>query len=361
LQRYEELKAAGPGPDIEKADFRIPTGPRLGTKVLELKGVTKALGGKTLFAGLDLSVQPGDIIGVVGRNGLGKSTLVRLILGQEKPDAGIVEFGVNTKMVYAEQGRGRLNPERSMVEELSADGPNVVIDNRVLRVEQYLQMFGFEGEVQRTAIGRLSGGERNRVQLAKMLRGGGNLLILDEPTNDLDLDTLRVLEDAIDAFAGSAIVVSHDRWFLNRLCSHILAFEGAGVVHLYSGDYDDFRATKARQAEASPKSQVPSPKSDAKGAASAATKATAAPATAAPAPAAKKKLSWKEQKELETIESDIAAAEGEVAAVDALLADPALYTERVSEVAGLVARQKAAAEKVARLYSRWEELEALKG
>jgi ATP-binding cassette subfamily F protein uup len=357
LQRFEELKAGGPAADLLQAEFRIPTGPRLGTKVLEIKGLTKRYGDRTLFEGFDLSLQPGDILGVVGRNGLGKSTLIRIILGQERPDAGTVEFGANTKLVYAEQGRDRLDPERHMVEEVADGVPYVVIDGQMQRVETYLQKFGFEGEVQRQAIKHLSGGEQNRVQLAKMLRGGGNLLVLDEPTNDLDLHTLRILEDAVDAFEGCAIIVSHDRYFLNRLCTHVLAFEGRPELTVYSGNYDDYRATRARQADAErgqrsgargqPEPAKPKP-------------AAAAPAPPAAAPA-KKKLSWKEQKELDGMEEAIAAAEGEVAALDAQLADPALYTDRKDEIADLVRRHTAAKERVSALYARWEELEAARG
>jgi ATP-binding cassette ChvD family protein len=366
IQRFEDLSAAGPAAEIERADFRIPTGPRLGTKVLEIRGLTKRFGNRTLFADFTLSLQPGDVLGVVGRNGLGKSTLIRIVLGGEKPDAGTVEFGVNTKMVYADQGRDRLNPNRNMVEEVSDGVPYVTIDGQMQRVETYLQKFGFEGEVQRTAIRSLSGGEQNRVQLAKMLRAGGNLLVLDEPTNDLDLNTLRVLEEAVDAFEGSAVIVSHDRYFLNRLCTHILAFEGDEQLTVYAGNYDDFRATKVRQAAAARSSVAARAKGDApkadvavaKPQAAAAAAATATATAAATAAAAKRKLSWTEQKELDGMDDAIAAAEAEVAGLDGLLADPTLYTDRQADIADLVRRQMAAKEKAARLYRRWEELEA---
>jgi ATP-binding cassette ChvD family protein len=221
----------------DELDLRIPFGPRLGSKVLTLRGVSKAYGDKVLFEHLDFDMPPGAIVGVTGANGLGKTTLVNLIVGREKPDAGVIEVGENTKFCYVDQTRQTLRDELTVYDEV-ADGSDVIeYGDKTLSVRHYLARFLFSGSIQQTRVGSLSGGERNRLQLAKCLREPSNFIILDEPTNDLDLMTLRVLEESLETYPGCAIVITHDRYFLDRVATHILGFEGDGVVEFCSGDW----------------------------------------------------------------------------------------------------------------------------
>ena len=222
----------------EELDLRIPFGPRLGNKVLSLRGVSKAYGDKVLLENFDFDMPPGAIVGVTGANGLGKTTLVNMIVGREKPDAGTIEVGDTTKFCYVDQTRQTLRDELTVYEEV-ADGSDVIeYGDKTLSVRHYLARFLFSGSIQQTPVGSLSGGERNRLQLAKCLREPSNFIILDEPTNDLDLMTLRVLEESLETYPGCAIVITHDRYFLDRVATHILGFEGDGVVEFCTGDWD---------------------------------------------------------------------------------------------------------------------------
>jgi sulfate-transporting ATPase len=235
----------------DELDLRIPFGPRLGSKVLSLRGLSKGYDGKMLFENLDWDMPPGAIVGITGANGLGKTTLVNLITGREQPDAGEVDLGQNTRFCYVDQTRQSLRDEMTVYEEV-ADGSEVIeYGDKVLSVRHYLARFLFTGAIQQTPVGQLSGGERNRVQLAKSLRQSSNFIILDEPTNDLDLMTLRVLEEALSGFPGCAIVITHDRFFLDRIATHIIGFEGDGRIEFCTGAWESYAEQRAvREAKA---------------------------------------------------------------------------------------------------------------
>ena len=244
ITRYHEL-VAQQGEDVKgNVELRLPPGPRLGDKVLTISGLKKSYGDKVLVDGLDLELPPGGIIGVIGPNGAGKTTLLRMILGQETPDAGTITWGANTVFCYVDQGRETLDPTKTVYQEVADGVDTMKIGRDEVNVRTYLSRFLFRGPEQQTLVGHLSGGERNRLQLAKLLKRGGNVLVLDEPTNDLDLQTLRVLEEALQSFPGSAIVVTHDRYFLDRVATHILAFEGDGKVYWSEGTHEHYRERK---------------------------------------------------------------------------------------------------------------------
>jgi ATPase subunit of ABC transporter with duplicated ATPase domains len=248
IKNYERLLAEAPEAGQETVSLVIPRGPRLGNKVLRISGLRKGYGDRTLIDGLDLEVVPGQVIGVTGPNGVGKTTLFRVILGLEKPDAGTVEIGPTVKMTYVDQTREELNPEKTVYEEISEGYDVIKVGEREYHVREYLSGFQFKGSSQQTPIGKLSGGERNRLLLAKTLRRGANFLLLDEPTNDLDLPTLRVLEEALESFAGSAMIVSHDRFFLDRLANSLVIFEdeipGKGAARprprVFNGNFEHY-------------------------------------------------------------------------------------------------------------------------
>jgi ATPase subunit of ABC transporter with duplicated ATPase domains len=233
---------------IDEMEIYIPSGPRLGDIVFEADGVSKSFGEKVLFENVSFKIRPGSIVGVIGANGAGKTTLMRMLTGNEKPDAGSLRMGETVKLSYVDQSRDALDPERSVWEEIS-DGKNetILLGNREVNSRAYCARFNFTGSDQQKKVGQLSGGERNRVHMAKMLKSGGNVIILDEPTNDLDVNTLRALEDALLNFAGSAIVISHDRWFLDRICTHMLAFEGNSQVVYFEGNFQDYEEDKKRR------------------------------------------------------------------------------------------------------------------
>ncbi len=258
LKNFKELMDAPP-PDVAKAaQFMIPEGPRLGDRVLILEGVSKGYNGTPLFSGVDLDVEPGAILGVAGPNGVGKTTLVRIILGQEKPDAGKVTIGQNTIFSYIDQRRNILDDNLTVFENISEGSEFVDYGKQQLAVRHYLARFLFTGPIQQTKVGELSGGERNRVTLAKMLKRPGNFLILDEPTNDLDLMTLRVLEEALQSYRGCALIVTHDRYFLDRVATGILAWEGEGRFHYCEGSWASYREDlERRRAEASARGANP--------------------------------------------------------------------------------------------------------
>jgi len=247
LTAYEQLAAeAAQGPS-DTAEISIPPGPRLGDDVLEAKGLRKAFGDKLLFDGLEFRLPRAGIVGVIGPNGAGKSTLFRMIIGEQKPDAGKLVLGETVKVAYVDQSRAALEPNKSAWEEISGGEEKIPLGKREISSRAYAGWFGFKGSDQQKKVGSLSGGERNRVHLAKLLRLGGNLLLLDEPTNDLDVDTLRSLESALLSFPGCAVVVSHDRWFLDRIATHILAFEGDSQVVFFQGNYRDYEEDRKRR------------------------------------------------------------------------------------------------------------------
>ncbi|MAE77193.1 MAG: energy-dependent translational throttle protein EttA [Planctomycetes bacterium] len=247
LRRYEDMRQEQKEMSEDAIDLQIPPGKKLGTKVLESRGLSKAYGDNKLFEDLTFEVAPGAIVGVIGENGTGKTTLLRLIMGQETPDAGEVEMGKTVELCYVDQNRLTLEDKNTVYEEITDGLHELPFGQGFINSRAYLARFNFKGEDQQKKVGELSGGQRNRVQLAKLLRHGGNLIMLDEPTNDLDLQTLRVLEEAVASFPGSAIVVSHDRYFLNRVVTHILALEGDGKWRFLLGDYDTYREIRERE------------------------------------------------------------------------------------------------------------------
>ena len=237
---YEKLLTKEFEQSREKLEIYIPPGSRLGKRVLELQGVTKSYADQLLIDNLSLSLLPGSLVGVIGPNGAGKTTLLRLITGQEQPDSGRISLGETVQLAYLDQLRDALDNEKTVWEEISGGQDELLLGSRKMNSRAYVASFSFHGTDQQKKVGLLSGGERNRVHLAKMLTQGANLILLDEPTNDLDVNTLRALEEAIQAFAGCAIIVSHDRWFLDRVATHILAFEGNSQVFWFNGNYTDY-------------------------------------------------------------------------------------------------------------------------
>ena len=233
----------------ERGDLEIyiPPGPRLGDVVVKAEGVSKAYGDRLLFENMTFEVPPGAIVGVIGPNGAGKTTLFRLITGQEQPTGGALTVGKTAQLAYVDQSRADLNPENTVWQEITGGLEQLTLGSRTINSRGYVSSFNFTGTDQQKQVGTLSGGERNRVHLAKVLKSGGNLLLLDEPTNDLDVNTLRALEDALEDFAGCAIVISHDRWFLDRIATHILAFENDSQVYWFPGTYSDYAADRRRR------------------------------------------------------------------------------------------------------------------
>ena len=247
IAAYEEKAGQSEREKITTAQIIIPNGPRLGGKVIEVEGLTKAFGDKLLIEDLSFSLPPGGIVGVIGPNGAGKSTLFRMITGQETPDAGTITLGDTVKLAYVDQSRDALDPSKTVWEEIS-DGLEVLeLGDATMNSRAYCGAFNFKGGDQQKKVGLLSGGERNRVHMAKLLRRGGNVLLLDEPTNDLDVETLQALEAALEDFAGCAVIISHDRFFLDRLCTHILAFEGDAHVEWFEGNFQAYEEDKVRR------------------------------------------------------------------------------------------------------------------
>jgi len=344
IDRFDAAVGAAPTVDEVRGPgltLTLPSGSRLGGTIVELDRVSKSLGGKVLFSDLTLVMKPGDRIGIVGANGAGKTTLIKTILGLTPPDSGKVTLGANTRPAYLEQGRTELRDDVTVLEEVGEGYDYVELPDGKVHVRSFLRMMAFPDSVADTTVGKLSGGERNRVQLARLLRKGGNLLVLDEPTNDLDLPTLGALEDALTRFPGCALIVSHDRWFLDRVATGILAFEGQGKVVFYEGSYAFY--AERRPKPVSPEAKVQKERS-----------------AQERAPAVKpRKLTFKERAELASIEETIAGAEKKVAQLEATLSDPAVFKERGAEVQTLVAELDAARAEVERLFARWQELDAI--
>jgi sulfate-transporting ATPase len=240
LNNYERLLAEERNVKLDSVQIHIPPGPRLGDKVIEANGVRKGFGDRLLIEDLSFSLPPAGIVGIIGPNGAGKTTLFRMIVGQEQPDAGAVTLGDTVDLAYVDQSRDALDPDKTVWEEISDGYDNIKVGEREIASRAYVAGFNFKGSDQQRKVGVLSGGERNRVHLAKLLRSGGNVLLLDEPTNDLDVDTLRALEEALLAFPGCAVVISHDRWFLDRVATHVLAFEGESQVVWFEGNFEAY-------------------------------------------------------------------------------------------------------------------------
>ncbi|MDI1325004.1 MAG: energy-dependent translational throttle protein EttA [Algoriphagus sp.] len=247
LSAYDKLVGEEAKEKESKLELFIPPGPRLGAKVIEANGVSKAYGDKLLFENLSFSLPQGGIVGIIGPNGAGKTTLFKLITGQEKPDSGNFEVGETVQLSYVDQEHGSLDPNKSVYQIISGGNELMKLGNKEVNSRAYVSKFNFAGADQEKKVGVLSGGERNRVHLAMMLKEGGNLLLLDEPTNDLDINTLRALEEALENFGGCAVIISHDRWFLDRICTHILAFEGDSQVVWFEGNFSDYEENKKKR------------------------------------------------------------------------------------------------------------------
>ena len=247
INAYEEMASKSEREKITSAQIVIPNGPRLGGKVIEVEGLKKHMGDKQLIEDLTFALPPGGIVGVIGPNGAGKTTLFRMLTGQEKPDAGTVSYGDTVKLSYVDQSRDALDAGKTVWEEISGGAEQIELGDVTVNSRAYCSSFNFKGGDQQKKVGLLSGGERNRVHMAKLLKSGGNVLLLDEPTNDLDVETLQALEAALDDFAGCAVIISHDRFFLDRLCTHILAFEGEAHVEWFEGNFEAYEEDKIRR------------------------------------------------------------------------------------------------------------------
>jgi ATPase subunit of ABC transporter with duplicated ATPase domains len=247
MQRFEELSSQEFQKRNETNEIYIPPGERLGDVVIEVKNLNKGFGDRLLIDNLSFSLPKGGIVGIIGPNGAGKTTLFRMLTGAEKPDSGDIRTGPSVKLAYVDQSRQALNDRNSVWQEISGGLDMIKVGNYETASRGYVGRFNFKGTQQQQLIGELSGGERNRVHLAKVLRSGGNVLLLDEPTNDLDIETLRALEEALLAFPGCAVVISHDRWFLDRIATHILAFEGDSQVVYFEGNYQEYEADLRRR------------------------------------------------------------------------------------------------------------------
>ncbi|MBI3123457.1 MAG: ATP-binding cassette domain-containing protein [Ignavibacteriales bacterium] len=320
----------------------IPQAEKLGNKILELKNVGIVLGGKTLFSSFNYAFPNGKRIGVVGKNGTGKTTLLKILLGEISPTYGQIDYGEKTDFNYVDQSRLLLNDDDTVIKAIGEGNDYVKFGKQQMSVWTYLRRFLFTDERINTLVGRLSGGEKSRLTLARILKNGGNFLLLDEPTNDLDLPTLRVLEEALLSFDGCVVVVSHDRYFLNRVCNGIIALEGDGQIYFSEGDYDYYvQKRKLRQTEAiaeQPKVKKEDTREKPK----------------------VRKLTWKESKELETMEENILNAEAEVERIESIFSSPDFYSKFATQTAELNKQLEEAKQKVKSLYERWEELEKIK-
>ena len=352
LEQFYEVEGMEAPPEEREMDLLMPPPPDLGNIVVELEGAGVNVGTpaapRWLFRNLDLSLRPGQCTGIVGKNGVGKTTLLKLCLGQIPPTEGTAEVGKRVKVNYIDQTRMQLDGTGSLLDEVADGNEKIQFGNQTLGARAYLRRFLFNDQRINERVDLLSGGERARLMLAKVLKNGGNVIVLDEPTNDLDLPSLRMLEEALADFDGSVIVVSHDRYFLDRICDQIIAFEDGGVT-VQTGNYSYYmEKRKAREAAGRIQAQ-------------AAAKDAAARQKAAAAVVASKarKLTLAEQKELAGMEEVILTAEMKVEELEALLNDPEIHTTRFTELPGLVEKLEKAKAATAKLYSRWEELEAL--
>jgi ATP-binding cassette subfamily F protein uup len=347
IERAETAKATL-APKEEKTAVLALDATRAGKTILELRKLTLEIGGLTLVKDLDFILTSGERLGIVGRNGTGKTTLLRAVLGELAPKSGEVVLGKQTKVAYFDQHRAQLDDQKSIFDNVAGDNSRIQIAGESLDVRGYLERFLFDMYKQRQPVGSLSGGERARVALAKILSRGANLVILDEPTNDLDVATLGALEQLLVDFDGCAITVTHDRYFLNRVATSILAFQGSGEVIRYAGNYDDYRQQRGRYEEEkaaleAEKPAAPKPKETVR------PKEAAAPKGA--------KLTYAEQKELDGLPDRVEAADKVVADLEAQLADPAFYVTRGAEAAKIGAEVETRRAEAAKLLSRWEELE----
>lgn len=346
LQRYEDAVNAGPLQRDADVELLIPPAEKLGNIVVTLDNVTLSRNNRVLFRDLSLEFQPGMRLGIIGRNGLGKTSFLKMILGELPPDSGVLKIGERTQINYADQHRVSLDDSKTVYEDIGEGNDFVLFADRKISIWTYLKRFLFQDDEINTLVGQLSGGERNRLVLAKILKRGGNFLMLDEPTNDLDLPTLRVLEEALMNFSGCVVVVSHDRYFLNRVCTDILAFEDAGKVVYQPGNYSYYeqKRAEARALAATPAPSTPSPQ----------------PGPASPAgniERRRNKLTWAEKRELEDIEATILATEQHAAKIEAMFMQPDFHSRHGHELPELTAKLAQAKAELEQLYARWSELE----
>ncbi|MCO4773478.1 MAG: ABC-F family ATP-binding cassette domain-containing protein [Deltaproteobacteria bacterium] len=346
LQRLDALAKTRPIKKEETFELDLSTGTKTGRTLMEIRDLNKGYDGRTLIGDLNLSLGPKERVGILGPNGCGKSTLLRMISGVEHPDAGSVTLASRVKIAVLDQARSGLDPTDTVFEAAGNGASHVTLGEKQIHVAGFLRRFLFPREVLDQRVSALSGGERARLLLARLLLLGCNMLLLDEPTNDLDLQTLRVLEEALLVFDGSVVVVTHDRAFLDRVCTTVLAFEGDGEVVQYGSRLQHLKALQRRRDQA---------RRDKKAAAKPAKQATAAPA---PPKEPVQKLSFNERKELGALPAQIESLETEQSQLEGQLADPALYRDRADDVPGLTRRLNALPKKLARLYARWEALEA---
>lgn len=346
IQRFQEAVEAGPPPVEREAEMLMPPAAPFGDLIVSLKDLSLARGGRELFRNLSLEFTRGMRLGILGRNGLGKTSLLKLLLGELSPSSGSLRVGPKVEFNYVDQHRTTLNDEKTVVEDIGEGNDFVMFGNRKVAVWTYLRRFLFQDEEITTRVGELSGGERNRLLLAKVLKKGGNFLLLDEPTNDLDLSTLRVLEESLMSFGGCVAVISHDRYFLNRVCTDILAFEGEGRVVYQPGDYQ-YYLEKRSQRLAGEAAAAPAPSTSGQSQSPSASESSA-----------KVRLTWKEQRELEGMEAAILEAEGRVAEAEAIFADPDFHAKYGARTQELTREMEEAKARVEQLYARWEELSA---
>ena len=338
IRKFEEMSGQEELEREVDVEIVIPDSPGLGNKVIHLKGVSHGFEDKRLFAPFDFDVVAGMKLGIVGRNGCGKTTLIRILTGAMSPNTGSVEVGSRVLLNLVDQNREQISDDRTVVEEVGEGRDFVPLGGQQVSIRSYLRRFLFDEDRMNQKIGNLSGGERSRVLLAKMTRRGGNVLVLDEPTNDLDLSTLRVLEESLARFDGTVITVSHDRYFLDRVCTHILSIDSNGTVHCDVGNYSEYSERhRGRFHSVEPSTLKPVRE---------ARRVDLAP-----------KLTWKEERELESMEGSILSAEEAVAALEALMCDPVFLVEKRNEIAAANARLEEARSQVQGLYARWESLE----
>lgn len=363
LDTFYNVQGLEAPPEEREMDLLIPPATEMGNIAVELVNAGVRVGeeenARWLFRHLKMSIKPGQCTGIVGRNGVGKTTLLRLLLGERQPDEGTVTIGRQVQFNYIDQARMQLKAGATVMEQVSDKSETVLFGDQRLSARTYLRRFLFEGERVKERIDRLSGGERARLMLAKVLCRGGNMLILDEPTNDLDLASLRMLEEAIADFDGTVVVVSHDRYFLDRICDQVIAFEDTGSLFIQPGNYS-YYLEKRREREQAAREQEQLLSAMISGTRRPSAE-SATPEVASPTPGPKaRKLSFKEQRELEGLEPAIHTKEVRIHELESQLNDPGFYAQRAKEAPEVLAELEATRSEVARLYARWEELESLK-